>query len=75
MEAGSDTTSSTLLLFILAVIENPQAQKKAQEEVDKVCGVARSPCSEDIEKFQFLKACMTEVALFSTWPMVSTNFA
>jgi hypothetical protein len=28
MEAGSDITSSTLLSFILAVIENPEALKK-----------------------------------------------
>ncbi len=61
MEAGSDTTSSTLLSFILAVIEYPQVLKKAQEEVDGLCGVARSPSSEDIDKLPFLRACMTEV--------------
>ncbi|KAL3454591.1 cytochrome P450 [Aspergillus insuetus] len=39
MEAGSDTTSSTLLSFLLAMLENPAALKQAQEEVDRVCGV------------------------------------
>lgn len=61
MEAGSDTTASTLFSFLLATIAYPQALKKAQAEVDGVCGTSRSPTSEDIAELPYLKACMHEV--------------
>ena len=61
MEAGSDTTSSTLLSFLLAVIEQPEILKKVQAEVDAVCGIERSPTPNDLNKLPYLRACMTEV--------------
>lgn len=61
MEAGSDTTASTLLSFLLAMIKYPAEFKKAQEEVDRVCGPDRSPGPEDISRLPFIKACMDEV--------------
>ncbi|KAH6648012.1 cytochrome P450 [Truncatella angustata] len=60
MEAGSDTTASTLLSFLLAMIKYPEEYKKAQNEVDKVSGSLRSPTSEDISSLPFIKACMDE---------------
>ncbi len=62
MEAGSDTSASTLLSFLLAMIKHPDEFKKAQMEVDQVCGSLRSPTSEDIDRLPFLKACMDEVS-------------
>ncbi|KAF7288971.1 Cytochrome P450 [Mycena indigotica] len=35
--AGADTTVSVLGTFILAMLANPQAQHKAQQELDRVC--------------------------------------
>lgn len=61
MEAGSDTTASTLLSFLLAMIKYPKEFRKAQEEVDRVCGLLRSPTSEDIGRLPFIEACMNEV--------------
>lgn len=61
MEAGSDTTASTLLSFLLAMIKYPEEFRKAQNEVDSVCGPLRSPTSDDIDRLPFLKACMDEV--------------
>lgn len=61
MEAGSDTTASTLLSFLLAMIKYPVEFKKAQKEVDQVCGSLRSPSAEHIEQLPFIKACMYEV--------------
>jgi cytochrome P450 len=61
MEAGSDTTASTLFSFLLATIAYPQALKTAQAEVDRVCGASRSPTSEDIGNLPYLNACMNEV--------------
>ena len=65
MEAGSDTTSSTLLSFVLAVIQQPEILKKAQTEIDAVCGTDRSPTPDDLSNLPYLKACMTEVCPLS----------
>lgn len=61
MEAGSDTTSSTLLSFLLAVIQQPEILKKAQTELDAVCGAERSPTPNDLDRLPYVRACMTEV--------------
>ena len=62
MEAGSDTTTSTLLTFVLAMTQHPEILKKAQEEVDHFCGSDRSPNFDDIGKLEYLMACMNEVS-------------
>ncbi|KAL4768641.1 cytochrome P450 [Aspergillus nidulans var. acristatus] len=61
MEAGSDTTSSTLLSFLLAVLENPVALKRAQEDVDRIVGTERSPTMNDLENLPYIEACMHEI--------------
>lgn len=61
MEAGSDTTASTLLSFLMAMIKYPEEFKKAQREVDQMCGLLRSPTSDDIHHLPFIRACMDEV--------------
>jgi cytochrome P450 len=61
MEAGSDTTASTLFSFILAMIKYPDEFKKAQREVDQVCSSSRTPTSDDIDRLPFIRACMDEV--------------
>jgi cytochrome P450 len=68
MEAGSDTTSSTLLSFLLAVIQQPEILERAQNEVDAVCGTERSPNPDDINKLPYLRACMTEVCFPFRFP-------
>lgn len=66
MEAGSDTTASTLLSFLLAMVTHPEALNECQDEVDKRCGVRRSPAADDIEHLPYIRACMQEVSpLFS----------
>ncbi|CAI7579982.1 unnamed protein product [Penicillium pancosmium] len=60
MEAGSDTTSSTVLSYLLGVIGNPTALAKAQEELDSICGTERSPNMDDLGKLPYLRACMNE---------------
>ncbi|KAJ5934878.1 hypothetical protein N7466_004425 [Penicillium verhagenii] len=53
MEAGSDTTSSALLTFILAMTQHPEALKKMQAELDEVCGTDRSPNFSDLAKLPY----------------------
>ncbi|OAL31259.1 hypothetical protein AYO20_08314 [Fonsecaea nubica] len=59
LEAGSDTTSSTLYGFIQAMLLYPEAQKKAQEEIDTAVG-DRLPTMDDESKLQYVRACMKE---------------
>lgn len=61
MEKGSDTTASTLLSFLLAMLTHSASLKMAQDEVDRVCGSERTPTFEDIPNLPYLEACVTEV--------------
>jgi cytochrome P450 len=64
MEAGSDTTASTLLSFLLALASRPQVLRKCQEEVDQVVGMERSPSAVDMLKLPYLRAVMKEVRTY-----------
>jgi cytochrome P450 len=47
LEAGSDTTASIFLGFIVAMVNFPEVQKTAQAEIDKVVGSERLPRMDD----------------------------
>ncbi|KAH0044244.1 putative cytochrome P450, partial [Aureobasidium melanogenum] len=61
MEGGSDTTASTLLSFLVAMVKYPDILHRAQEEVDKVCGPDRSPTFQDLDDLPYIKHCMSEI--------------
>ena len=61
MEAGSDTTSSSILDFILAMIAHPDILKKAQKEIDSIC--EGPPKYEDVKNNAYLNAILQEVCL------------
>ncbi|KIY00756.1 uncharacterized protein Z520_03421 [Fonsecaea multimorphosa CBS 102226] len=61
LEAGSETSASNLHLFVLAMISHPQVLKKAQTEVDDVCGDATSPSANHIKDLPYMRAIMTEI--------------
>lgn len=61
MEGGSDTTASTLLSFLMAMVKYPRVLHKAQEEIDRVCGSGRTPDFKDMEKLPYIQHCVTEV--------------
>ena len=60
LEAGSDTTSGTLVGFIQAMLMFPEAQKAAQEEIDRVIGSNRMPEMEDMSNCQYIRSCVKE---------------
>ncbi|KAJ9645508.1 hypothetical protein H2204_001088 [Knufia peltigerae] len=60
LEAGSDTTSSTLYAFVQAMLLYPDVQKKAQIELDKVVGEDRMPTMDDDVQLPYIRACMKE---------------
>jgi len=59
--AGSDTTASSLGSFFLAMAVHPDAQKKAQREIDSVVGTHRLPEFEDRPSLPFVEALFREL--------------
>ncbi|KAI6872120.1 cytochrome P450 [Hortaea werneckii] len=59
--AGSDTSSSTLITFVLACCAFPEALPKAWEELDRIVGQHRSPSWEDESELPYVKAFVKEV--------------
>ena len=60
LEAGSDTTSSTLYAFVQAMLLFPESQTKAQREIDSVVGLDRMPTMNDESNLQYVRVCMKE---------------
>lgn len=60
LEAGSETTSSTLYAFIQAMLLFPDVQRRAQNEIEKVVGCDRLPLMEDLADLQYIRGCMKE---------------
>ncbi|KEZ39155.1 hypothetical protein SAPIO_CDS10562 [Scedosporium apiospermum] len=60
LEAGSDTTASTLYGFILALLVWPEVQRRAQEEIDRVVGPNRLPTMDDWDNLFYVRCCMKE---------------
>ncbi len=58
--SGTGTTVSALGTFILAMLANPEAQKKAQAEIDSVIGQDRLPDFDDEASLPYVAACIKE---------------
>ncbi|KAK7425514.1 hypothetical protein QQZ08_007955 [Neonectria magnoliae] len=58
--AGVDTTTSTMLSFVLAMCLNQDVQEKAHEEIDRVIGQDRYPDWSDEENLPYLAAIINE---------------
>ncbi|KJZ75807.1 hypothetical protein HIM_04964 [Hirsutella minnesotensis 3608] len=58
--AGADTTSGTLSFFILAMVNFPEVQRKAQEELDRVIGPGKLPRLADRGKLAYIEAVLKE---------------
>ncbi|KAK4097703.1 cytochrome P450 [Parathielavia hyrcaniae] len=59
--AGADTSSSTLVTFVLACCAFPDAMHKAQAEIDRVIGPHRSPHWDDSPNLPYINAFVKEV--------------
>ncbi|KAH8646149.1 cytochrome P450 [Xylariales sp. PMI_506] len=67
LEASVDTTTSGALTLLKALAAHPDLFRRAQAEVDRVCGAAdcdgqlgRLPQPRDLGQLPFLKACFLE---------------
>ncbi|KAF2252656.1 cytochrome P450 [Trematosphaeria pertusa] len=61
IEAGSETTATALNNFMLCMTLFPEAQKKAQEELDRVVGQDRLPDWEDEKDLPYVRSLIKEV--------------
>ena len=59
--AGSDTSASTLVTFVLASVMFPETVEKAQKEIDSVVGDDHSPNFEDLLRLPYVEAFVKEV--------------
>ncbi|KAJ7300689.1 cytochrome P450 [Mycena albidolilacea] len=58
---GADTTVSALSTFVLAMLANPEAQKKAQEEIDSITSGKYLPTFNDEASMPYVSALVKEV--------------
>ncbi|KAG6907104.1 hypothetical protein DXG01_010517 [Tephrocybe rancida] len=58
--AGAETTSSTLSIFIFALLLHPECQIKAQEEIDRVIG-GRLPEFSDRDSLPYVECLLQEM--------------
>lgn len=61
IEAGSETTGTTLNNFMLCMVLFPEVQKRAQEELDCVVGSERLPQWEDEANLPYVRSVIKEV--------------
>ncbi|KIY74106.1 cytochrome P450 [Cylindrobasidium torrendii FP15055 ss-10] len=59
--AGTETTSATIVTFLLAMIIHPEIQKRAQEDLDKVVGNERLPVFNDRVDLPYLYYIISEL--------------
>ncbi|KAI1271690.1 cytochrome P450 [Xylaria sp. FL0933] len=59
LEAGSDTSASTLIGFIQALLIFPEVSTLGQAEIDRVCG-DRMPDLNDLPDLPYIRGCIKE---------------
>ncbi|KAL1896114.1 hypothetical protein Sste5346_004854 [Sporothrix stenoceras] len=60
VEAGADTTANQVLTIIMALAKYPEVQRKAQAEIDAVCGPDRAPTFADFDKLPYINCIVKE---------------
>ncbi|KAJ7120737.1 cytochrome P450 [Mycena crocata] len=63
---GAETTTAVMAWFMLAIVHNPNVQKRAQEELDRVVGRDRMPTFADREHMPFIAAMVRETLRWKT---------
>ncbi|KAI1261749.1 cytochrome P450 [Xylariaceae sp. FL1019] len=59
IQAGSDTTANEITAFVQAMVLFPDIQRRAREEIDRVCG-ERLPTMGDAKLLPYVRACVKE---------------
>lgn len=61
IEAGSETTATSLNNWVLAMTLFPETARKAQEEIDRVVGGSKLPTWDDEKKLPYVRAMIKEL--------------
>jgi cytochrome P450 len=65
MAAGGDNTRMTINTFVMAMVTRPEVQRRAREEVDRVCGTGaeslRLPRMSDLSEMPYVASMIKEV--------------
>ncbi|KAH6899211.1 cytochrome P450 98A3 [Coprinopsis sp. MPI-PUGE-AT-0042] len=64
---GAESTIGTASGLILALAMYPEAQRRAQDEIDSIIGPNRLPAFDDYERLPYLQAIVREV--IRLWPV------
>ncbi|KAK7453396.1 hypothetical protein VKT23_011659 [Stygiomarasmius scandens] len=59
--AGHETTATTMTWFMFSMIQFPDVQAQAQEELDRVVGRSRLPSFADIKHLPYIQAIVKEI--------------
>ena len=63
---GTDPVFSVLQFWFLAMAMYPDAQKRAQRELDEVVGRTRVPSFADMPRLPYIKAMVKEIIRWSS---------
>lgn len=61
LEPGEDSTKNYMQNFVRIMVNQPEEQEKAQEEIDRVVGRDRMPTADDIPHLPYVQAIVREV--------------
>lgn len=61
LAGGTETSTLTMLWFVLAMALYPEVQEKAQREIDAVVGTNRLPTVEDRANMPYIERILTEI--------------
>ncbi|KAH9022345.1 cytochrome P450 [Lactarius pseudohatsudake] len=61
VSVGGETTSTTLLWWVLAMLAYPEVQTRAHVELDEVVGSARPPTFADLPSLPYIRAMVKEI--------------
>ncbi|EAT82251.1 hypothetical protein HBH56_107850 [Parastagonospora nodorum] len=64
MAAGGDNTRMSINTFVMAMVTRPEAQKRARDEIDRVCTDGESlrlPCMSDLSEMPYVASMIKEV--------------
>lgn len=70
--AAADTSVITLTAFALAMLQFPEVQRKAQEEIDRVVGADQLPSFEHRDDLPYINALVKECLRW--WPIAPLGF-
>ncbi|KAJ7157101.1 cytochrome P450 [Mycena filopes] len=64
---GADTTTVAIHILLLALVMHPDAQRKAQEELEHVVGQGVAPRLGDLSRLPYLEALLLETLRYYTF--------